>query len=81
LGGHPLEHLLASLTGLCQHAARCLIADVDPEALGKLAQLAVLLDQRLELPDPDGKLPLEPAEIAQDRRRALPGFIVRSDKR
>jgi hypothetical protein len=81
LGGHALEHLLASLTGLCQYTARRVIANVDAESLGKLAQLAVLLDQRLELPDPDREVPLEPAKIAQDRRRALPGFSVRSDKR
>src|SRR5262245_30590006 len=81
LGGHALEHLLATLTRLCQHAARRVIANVDAEPLGKLAQLTVLLDQRLEFSDPDRDVPLEPAEIAQDRRRALPGFSVRSDKR
>jgi len=64
LRGDVLEHLLPSLTGFGKHAARRDIAHVDAEALRKLAQLAVLLDQRLEFPDPDREVSLEPAEVA-----------------
>jgi hypothetical protein len=64
LRGHAFKHLLTSLTGFCQHAARSVIAYVDPKALRKLAQLAVFVDQRLELSDPLGEVSLEPAEIA-----------------
>ena len=59
-----LEHLLAPLSGLGEHAARRVIAHVEAQALRKLAQLAVLLDQRLELPDAYGEISLKPAKVA-----------------
>src|SRR6187397_212247 len=78
LGGHPLEHLLAALPRLRKHAAGRVIAHLEAKALGKLAQLAVLLDQWLQLFDAYREISLEPAEVAQDRRCALLGFSVRS---
>lgn len=63
-GGDVLEHLLPSLAGFGKHAARRDIAHLDAEALRELAQLAVLLDQRLEFPDPGREVSLKPAEVA-----------------
>ena len=64
LRSHPFQHLLTTLSRLGEHAARRVIADLDAEALRKLAQLAVLLDQRLELSDPRCKISLKPAKVA-----------------
>jgi len=64
LRGHVLEYLLTALSRLRERAARRVIAHVETEPLGKLAQLAVLLDQRLELSDPRCKISLKPAKVA-----------------
>jgi hypothetical protein len=64
LRGDLGKHLLASLARFGKHAAGRVIAHLDTEALRKLAQLAVLLDQRLELSDPCCKISLKPAKVA-----------------
>jgi hypothetical protein len=67
LSGHAFEHLLAALSRLGKHAARRVIGYLDAKALRKLAQLTVLLDQWLELPDPRCKISFKPAKVAEDR--------------
>lgn len=64
LSGHAFQHLLTTLSRLGEHATWRVIADLDAKALRKLAQLAVLLDQRFELSDPCCKISLKPAKVA-----------------